>query len=301
MTYKNCIMVGIDYSPNSDNALCEAARIANWNDAALCCLHVIDEDVLDGFRDDKGFDEQAIRRAALGRLEEHVGEVLGAAREVRCKVEIGHPFKELIQAVDGSGSRLLVLGSHGLGKSDPKRTGAFASRCVRKAPVDVLLVRGGQSDPFASIVACVDFSENSIRGAYRAAEIAAQDKAALELLHIFCSPIYAAADVGGYGPVLPPSAPPGIPASLRTRLEKLAEEIGNECGVEVRASVVDQAGVAVGIVEHLLQVSADLAVLGTRGRTGLKRLLLGTTAERVIHESPCSTLAVKPEGFEYSL
>jgi hypothetical protein len=46
-------------------------------------------------------------------------------------------------------------------------------------------------------VACVDFSENSIRAAYRAADIAFQDNAVLELFHIYRSPIYAAALMSG--------------------------------------------------------------------------------------------------------
>lgn len=301
MEYKNCILVGIDYSSNSKNALQEAARIANWNNTALCCLHVIEEEIIDSFRDTESFDEPAVLQAALTRLEEYVAEVLGAGREIHCRVEIGHAFKELVSAINASGSRLLVLGSHGLGKSDPKRTGTFASRCVRKAPVDVLLVRERQSDPFSNIVACIDFSENSIRSAYRAAEIASQDKSALELLHIYRSPIAAAADVGGFGPMLPPTDNTEIIAGLRDRLEGIADEIGSECGIEIRTKVVERAGVGGGITDYLDQVNADLAVMGTRGRTGLKRLLLGTTAERVVHDSRCSTLAVKPEGFEYSI
>ena len=83
-------------------------------------------------------EEQLTFEEALARLEEHVGEGLGAGREIHGKVEIGHPFKEIVGAVEGSGSRLLVLGSHGLGTGDPKRAGTFASRCVRKAMVDVV-------------------------------------------------------------------------------------------------------------------------------------------------------------------
>ncbi|MBM4361664.1 MAG: universal stress protein, partial [Deltaproteobacteria bacterium] len=40
--------------------------------------------------------------------------------------------------------------------------------------------------------------------------------------------------------------------------------------------------------------AADLVVLGTRGRTNLRDLFLGSTAERVVRECPCSVLAVPP-------
>lgn len=301
MKYKQCILVGVDYSPCSENALREAARIASWNDTPLCCFHIVDEEVFECLRDVEGFDEQAILDSATERLKTHVREVIGSEHEFRAWVKIGHPFEELLKAVEGSGSNLLVMGSHGLSENTPGRTGAFASRCVRKAPLDVLLVRGRQVTPFSTVVACVDFSENSIRGAYRAAEISAQDGAALELLHIYRSPISAASDIGGFGPVLPPSDSARVIANLRKRLLRIAKEIGDECGIEVQVTVIERTGIAHEIVKHLIENGADFAVLGTRGRTGFRRLLLGTTAEHVIHDSPCSTLAVKPHGFEYSL
>ncbi|MGK0188457.1 MAG: nucleotide-binding universal stress UspA family protein, partial [Verrucomicrobiales bacterium] len=55
------------------------------------------------------------------------------------------------------------------------------------------------------------------------------------------------------------------------------------------------------VINHLTECSADLVVLGTRGRTGFKSLLMGTTAEKLIHETPCSALAVKPKGFHFEI
>ena len=51
----------------------------------------------------------------------------------------------------------------------------------------------------------------------------------------------------------------------------------------------------------LVRYGADLVVVGTRGRTGMKAVLLGTVAERIVRESPCSVLAVKPDGFKYEI
>ena len=54
-------------------------------------------------------------------------------------------------------------------------------------------------------------------------------------------------------------------------------------------------------MNYLDQINADLAVLETRGRIGFKWLLMGTTAERIIRDSPCPILAVKPEDPTYDL
>lgn len=45
------------------------------------------------------------------------------------------------------------------------------------------------------------------------------------------------------------------------------------------------------------QLHADLIVLGTKGKTNLKYVLLGSTAERLLRDVPCSVLAIKPPGF----
>ena len=49
-----------------------------------------------------------------------------------------------------------------------------------------------------------------------------------------------------------------------------------------------------GIAEYCRSVDADLVVLGTRGRTTLKYIILGSTVERLLKEIPCSMLVVRP-------
>jgi nucleotide-binding universal stress UspA family protein len=49
-----------------------------------------------------------------------------------------------------------------------------------------------------------------------------------------------------------------------------------------------------GIAEYCRSVDADLVILGTRGQTTLKYILLGSTVERLLKEIPCSVLVVRP-------
>ena len=49
-----------------------------------------------------------------------------------------------------------------------------------------------------------------------------------------------------------------------------------------------------GIAEYARRVHADLLVLGTKGRSNLAYVLLGSTVERLLREIPCSTLVVRP-------
>jgi nucleotide-binding universal stress UspA family protein len=50
-----------------------------------------------------------------------------------------------------------------------------------------------------------------------------------------------------------------------------------------------------GIAESAAEVGADLIVMGTRGLTGFKHVLLGSVAERTVRTAPCPVLTVKAE------
>ena len=296
------IIVGVDYSDCSRNALKEASRLAAWHQAKLICLHVFEEEIMNDFNDHYEFDRDQILNDASDHLERHVAGIVGD-QHFEAKVVIGYPFKEILDEVAVSKADLLVLGSRGHRQTDHRKTGVFAAKCIRKAPVEVLLVHEQQDGPFHSIVACVDFSENSKLAAERAVAIAKQDGASLELLHAFATPFMP--DGSSLGPsvfMTPLDTAPMIEAATN-HLQEWADDLVGSSPDKLDIKVTVKEGISTGnvIVNHLRDTKADLAVLGTRGRTALRKLLLGSTAERLIHEAPCSTLAAKPEGFEYEL
>ena len=296
------ILVGVDYSDCSKNALKEASRIAAWHQAKLVCLHVFEEEIMNDFNNHYEIDREQVLKDAGEHLERHVAGIVGDS-DFETKVVIGYPFKEILDEVESSKADLLVLGSRGHRQTDARKTGVFATKCIRKAPVEVLLVRQQQDGPFHTIVACVDFSDTSKLAAERAVAIAKQDGASLELLHAFATPFMP--DGSSLGPsvfMTTLDTAPMIEAATK-QLQEWADELAGDSPDKLDIKVTVQEGISTGnvIVNHLHETSADLAVLGTRGRTGLRKLLLGTTAERLIHEAPCSTLAVKPQGFEFEL
>ncbi len=296
------IIVGVDYSECSDNALKEAARIAKSLDSKLICLHVFEEEIMNDLQHYYEVEHSEVLKQAREHLDKHVVSVLEGA-DVEAKVVIGHPFREILCAIKENEADLLVLGSRGHQQKDSRRTGVLASKCIRKAPVEVMLVRQHQDGPFRSIVAFVDFSETSKRAAERAVEIALQDEATLEFVHAFAMPM--ASDGGTFGPgvLITPIDTTPMTKGCQSKLAEWADGIlgENKNRLEVTTTVKEAVSTSNVLIEHLHESEADLAVLGTRGRTGLRRLLLGTTAERLIHEAPCSTLAVKPEDFHYEL
>lgn len=293
------VLVGIDFSSSSAAALKEALRIARWNKATLTAMHVLDKDALNDLRERVDLEEEAVLRETRARLEKFVDEAAGEGDGVKREVTLGHPFLEILEAVESQGADLLVLGSRGSGRDETK-TGILASRCVRKAPVRVLLVRERQEGPFRKVAACVDFSKNSELAVEQAAQLAAQDEAELHLIHVFQPVAPGLIDVEALAQPINPLVDENYIPHLKEKMLRLLEPLQKELpGLNAEAHVIEEIGIGHGIVDCLNEIGADLVVLGTRGRTGLKVILMGTTAERVIHDAPCSALAIKPEGFSY--
>jgi nucleotide-binding universal stress UspA family protein len=64
-------------------------------------------------------------------------------------------------------------------------------------------------------------------------------------------------------------------------------------GVTAKATLINGANHGKMIAEHAREVGADLIVVGNKGRTNLRYVLLGSTAERLLDHLPCSLLVVK--------
>ncbi len=224
--------------------------------------------------------------------------MLGAAG-MSIEVSIENRIVGILRRAREQKADLLVYGAFG-DRRPEVGIGTVASACVRKSMTDVLLVRDTQPGAFTTVVAAVDFSETSARALARAAQFAAQDGAELHVLHVFSAPWHR----------LHYRAPARLAdlicrSSIETDSSSFAEAARRVSdahpGLRVRTSCFEHKGHRSGIVEYAEGASADLIVLGTRGRTNLRDILLGSTAEKALAESHCSVLAVKPGGFEHPL
>ena len=297
------VLVGIDYSEPSDNALREAARIAAWDGADLVALNVLDVRVLDRARKEIDLPVDDVLNEAERRLGRHVEDILGPGHEgVRCEFVVGHPFKEVVATAEQISADLIVLGAHGVIRDEPYRVGTLATRCIRKTKPNVLIVRDWQEGPFEKVCACIDFSDPSRDAATIALHIAQQDEAALDFLHVHqpigglvAEPGFA---VGGI-PIYSPEHDAAAVRNLDDKLAKLAGKLTDGCPHQTH--VYTHTSLRGGIIDYLKESEPDLVVLNTRGHTQIRNLLIGSAAEKIIHEADCSTLVIKPDGFHYDL
>lgn len=290
------IIAAIDFTPSCRNALREASRLASLDGAALTVVHVMDEFLVHELKRALAADQITIRHDWTRKLQEFVSESDVGAVHAEAIVRIGHPLIELSDVCRTEGVDLLVMGSRG-SKNEPNRVGAIAAKCVRKAPVDVLLVREDAQGPFKHLVTCVDFSENSAKAVRHALKIAEQDGAVLDCLHVYQSALAMSLDYGGMVAPMPIGADPEALDMWRRELNTFLAPILAGSTATVTQHIVERVNIRESILEHVREHRADLVVLGTRGKTGLREILIGTTAEKIIANAPCSILAIKPDGF----
>jgi universal stress protein E len=292
------ILVGIDFSPSSRNALLTALRLAKARQAKVTALHVMDPTLAGEIKAAHGFSDTALHTFMVDRLRNFLDSPGAMTDHLTFEFDSGPDFSTLIHWCNRIATDLLVLGSRGRTHATDQ-IGAIAAKCARQAPADVLLVREDMKHPFKHMVACVDLSETSAKAVRRAAEFAEIEGGSLDCLLINQTALAMSLDYAGYLPALE------IPDTTstehwRTELEKFRQPlIPESVAPRAKGVVLERVNVRDAIYEHIEKTSADLVVLGTRGVTNLRTLIMGTTAERIITNSPCSVLAVKPEGYEF--
>ncbi|MES1171714.1 MAG: universal stress protein [Bacteroidota bacterium] len=137
-----------------------------------------------------------------------------------------------------------------------------------------------------------DFSETADRALTLAIRFAKLVRAAIDLVHVYPLPVYApATDVPGAFP-LPPT--PEILADVEHGLARAAARV-RDAGVECQVASMEGRA-SDEIVAHATKIGADLIVMGSHGRSGLRRALLGSVAEQVLHKVKCPVLVVPAAG-----
>ena len=187
-------------------------------------------------------------------------------------------------------------------KHGPAQIGVMATKCLRKAPADVLLVRDYESGPFRHVLACVDFSQTSAMAVQAARKVAIEDHGELDCLFVYRSALALSLDYGRYLPasVLKPETDGA--GQWQGQLEGFLNPLMlGANGLIWRGSVEERPNVREAIYDRVKRGGADLVVLGTRGRSDIRSLIMGSTAEQIVSHAPCSVLAVKPPGFEYDI
>lgn len=142
---------------------------------------------------------------------------------------------------------------------------------------------------FSKILCPIDFEHDSMDALELACALAKQNTATVYLLTVIAIPPAAATAL----PPVPIFPDPEFEAETRRRLEILARDKLSSVPHDM---FVASGNAAAEILKLAAERAVDLIVMGTHGRTGVKRLLLGSVAERVVRESPVPVLTIHPKA-----
>ncbi len=297
------IVVGVDFSPESEVACHQALAIARRSGAELVLVHAGTTVEVPSLSADAS--ESARRGVAYYRqfLADRLHEVRGELDALRARLSgqgaqvsqlVVEDFADsaLCAVASELDARLTVVGTHGRTGLRWLTLGSVARSVVRHSVVDALVTRPPRSrrDAYQRVLVATDFSSSAERALDAALSLAADD-ARVDVVHCIAAPAWSG--YGGFGMLEP------LPADLR---EALLDDLRRQGearlarrrrpGLDLRLQVVSEPPVP-GILHRLEAHPYDLAALGSHGRRGLKRALLGSVAESTIQRAPCSVLVAR--------
>lgn len=288
MTSPNVVLVATDLTQGSDLALVRGRAHADATAAALVVCHVL-PDVLRHHplapRREQSDAVQAsewIRRAAdLTTAQIH--RVLGeGAGEHQVVVEVGVAADEIVRIAEERRAHLVVVGgAAGLGR--------VAEKVVRYTHCSVLVARPGPASH--KIVVATDFADDSTPALRLAATLVRAVGVDATLLHVFETPSTILPSI--LSPLGDAWTPPAkgaldeLRALGQTTLEGLAAQYG------LSRSVQRDGDPAHDLVSYARAAGVEMILVGSRGKSGIKRMLLGSVAERVVREAPCSVMVAR--------
>jgi nucleotide-binding universal stress UspA family protein len=285
------ILVAFDRTPGADAAVDEAARIALAVGAPVELVFVwqapLDLAVPMGTISEHTQPDEMER--ACGERTLHLTR-LGVSRASH-RIEPGDPAERLIALSTSGRYRLLALGTHGRTGLRRLALGSVAERVVRAARCPILTVRrserpavGEPRRPSGRILVASDFSASSEAALAQAIALSHAFGAQLTLVHCWEPPVVVD-EVGAMASwMFDDSAARAMLHDKRTELER--QGVARLIARLMHGPALD------GILRAAEELDPDLLVMGTHGRRGIGRLVLGSVAERVVRHASCPVLTV---------
>ncbi|GGM26155.1 universal stress protein [Haloarcula argentinensis] len=276
------ILVPTDGSPGSERAFEAAATLARTHDATVHVLSVVDEH---GPTDDWDYDGDSPAAAFIESQANHVDtedlSVTAAVRE-------GVVHDAVLDYADETDINLIVMGTHGRTGVRRFLLGSVTEKVVRLADVPVLSVKA-DAEPgtvsFDDILLPTDGSSGAEAAIEPAGALASVTDATVHLVSVV--------DTRSLGVDVGSSVIVDELESVATDAVENTSDRLSEMGVETVETAIAHGVPYRAILDAIEEADADLVIIGTHGRTGIDRYLLGSVAEKLVRTSPVPVMTVR--------
>lgn len=213
-----------------------------------------------------------------------VKEIASAEKaSVKTVCEEGEPYERIVDLADAENCDLLIMGRRGLRRLARALVGSVTARVIGYSRRDVLVVPKDAAVGWRKILVATDGSKYSNAAVAKAMDFAKSYGGELQVVSIVDVPseFYAEA--------------PKVVEDMARKAKSFVEEVRKQSEeFNIKTSTFTAEGEAYEVITRLAKdEKADVIFLGSHGRTGLKRLLMGSVAEKTIGHSPCPVLVVK--------
>jgi len=276
------ILIATDLSARSDRALERAIQLAEFHDASLTIVHVVDEGLPASIADAQ---EKTARQAILRHAQS-----LKSVGEPSMSVEVvfGRPHVDILETADQISADLIVLGLHREHLLKDMFRGTTAERVIRAGNTPVLLVKDRVNSPYQRVMVGVDFSVYSRRAVEFATSFAPAGY--LHLVHAYDVP---------FEDIVRATKPQSeVSKQLQLETQQMIEEEMRIFLSTIRMKpsslerIMEQGMPREVIHQQVEKLQPNLLVVGTHGRTGVSHAFLGSIAEDLLRDPPCDVLAV---------
>lgn len=272
------ILVAFDGSPSAVNAVKQACRLAKAEQSWVKVLAVLP--TYEGDLEFVAVGDLRQNMEEAGRKLVEQAKVLAGEVAVLADVAQGEPYERIVRVAEEENCDLIVMGRRGLSRLERDLIGGVTARVIGHTGRDVLVVPEQAQLDWSRLLLATDGSPFSAMAVTRAISLAARHQGQLSAVSVAYTndEFYA----------LAPSAVHGLVEQAEGLLAKVGEQ-GKAAGVTVNP-VVRQGEPFEAICALAEELDSTLIIMGSHGRKGLTRLLMGSVTEHVVGLAHCPVL-----------
>jgi len=281
----------VDFFPGSLHALDYALNLAKNYKANVFALHVIEPVIPTIYEPAFSVPDltSALEKESKRLLKELGGKATEAGVPLKTEVRLGDITAEIRQTIERTKADLVVVGTHGSKGFQRWLLGSVTEKLMRHCPVPLLVIASRKkvhAIPFAlgSILVTTDFSDGTADALKYAYSIAEECHAKIDLLHVVDEHM-----VEG-----PSEIRESLIDGVRKKLDRLVPASAKPW-CETNTTVATGTPYQV-ILKTAKKDKVGLLVMNVHGKGMLDRLLVGSTAERVVRGAECPVLLIPPKA-----
>ncbi len=277
------ILVAFDGSGSSKNALLQAFRLANDEECWITVATIVP--AYEGDLDLTGVGDihNALQRSGKETLSnaEAIAKREGAL--IKTALEEGESSERLTALADNENYGLIVMGRRGMSHLERAFVGSVTARVIGRSKRDVLVVPENAGLGWKNILLATDGSKYSEIAADRAIGFAKSYGGEIKVVSVVDIPAEFYAE-----------APKAVEDLTRKAKGFVADVKKKAEASNIKTSTFIGEGDAYKVITNLAKKeNADVIFMGSHGRTGLKKILMGSVTEKVIGYAPCPVLIAK--------